>query len=134
MDEVVLTAGGSARRAGTDQGRQRPRFPQLRRTAPPRPVKFERDLTPRLQQVADARSLRQPEQRRSGSGSGRAISVMLSGSDPDLLQRTAQTLVEQMSGLRQVVAPRISAICAVPKSSSPRISISPRRWASPPRP
>ena len=44
-----------------------------------------------------------------GGGSGRAISVMLSGSDPDLLQKTAQTLVEQMSGLKEVVAPRISA-------------------------
>ncbi|EGD60258.1 hypothetical protein Y88_2132 [Novosphingobium nitrogenifigens DSM 19370] len=85
-------------------------FLQLRRDRHRTSVKFERDLTPRLQQVADARvSFANQNSAGPGSGSGRAISVMLAGSDPDLLQRTAQTLVTQMSGLRQVVAPRISA-------------------------
>jgi len=72
-------------------------------------LQFERELTPRLQQVADARVTFQNQNGGGGGGSGRPISVMLSGSDPDLLQRTAQTLVQQMSGLKQVVAPRISA-------------------------
>jgi multidrug efflux pump subunit AcrB len=73
-------------------------------------VQFERDLTPLLQKIPDARiSFANQNGAGPGSGSGRAISVMLAGSDPDLLQRTAQTLVNQMSALPQVVAPRISA-------------------------
>jgi multidrug efflux pump subunit AcrB len=60
--------------------------------------------------VADARvSFMKDNGGGPGGGSGRPISVMLSGSDPDLLQKTAQTLVEQMSQLKVVVAPRISA-------------------------
>ena len=71
---------------------------------------FERALTPVLQKVPDARvSFANQNGGGPGGGSGRAISVMLSGSDPDLLQRTAQTLVDQMSALKQVVGPRISA-------------------------
>ncbi len=73
-------------------------------------VRFERDLTPLLQKVADARvSFANQNGPGPDSGSGRAISVMLAGSDPELLQRTAQTLVTQMSALKQVVAPRLSA-------------------------
>ena len=73
-------------------------------------VRFERDLTPLLQKIPDARvSFANQNSAGPGSGSGRAISVMLSGSDPDLIQRTAQTLVTQMSALKQVVAPRITA-------------------------
>ena len=73
-------------------------------------VRYERDLTPLLQKIPDARiNFANQNGAGPGSGSGRAISVMLSGSDPDLLQRSAQTLVNQMSGLKQVVAPRISA-------------------------
>jgi len=73
-------------------------------------IEFERALTPRLQKVADARvSFMNQNGGGPGGGSGRAISVMLSGSDPELLQKTAQTLVEQMSQLKVVVAPRISA-------------------------
>jgi len=73
-------------------------------------MEFERELTPKLQKIADARvSFQDQNSRGPGQGSGRAISIMLAGSDPELLQRTAQTLVEQMSGLKQLVAPRVSA-------------------------
>ena len=82
----------------------------LRKDRPRTSLQFQRELTPRLQQIADARVTFQDQNGGGGGGgSGRPISVMLSGSDPDLLQRTAQTLVQQMSGLKQVVAPRISA-------------------------
>ncbi len=64
-------------------------------------------LTPKLQQIADARVSFQA-QNSQGSGSGRAISVMLSGSDSQLIEDTAATLVEQMSGIKDLVAPRIS--------------------------
>ncbi len=85
-------------------------FMELKRDRARSSMQFERALTPRLQKVADARvSFLNQNGGGPGGGSGRAISVMLSGSDADLLQKTAQTLVEQMSQLKEVVAPRISA-------------------------
>ncbi|MBX9661821.1 efflux RND transporter permease subunit [Novosphingobium sp.] len=85
-------------------------FLELKRDRARSSIEFERALTPRLQKVADARvSFMNQNGGGPGGGSGRAISVMLSGSDPELLQKTAQTLVEQMSQLKEVVAPRISA-------------------------
>lgn len=72
---------------------------------------FEEDLTPLLTKIADARVTFQasgPGGDR-GAGSGRDISVMLSGSDPKMLYKTAATLVEQMKDLPELRAPRISA-------------------------
>jgi multidrug efflux pump subunit AcrB len=71
---------------------------------------FEEDLTPLLTRIADARVTFQangPDG--GGGGSGRDVSVMLSGSDPNMLDRTAATLVEQMKTLPELRAPRISA-------------------------
>lgn len=68
---------------------------------------FERRLMPELQKIPDARVSFSSQG--GGGGTGRDISVMLTGSDPDLLNRTAQTLVEQMQGVQGVVAPRIAA-------------------------
>jgi len=56
-------------------------------------VEVERALTPVLQQVADARVSFQSLMNAGGSGTGRPISVMLSGSDSRLLEDTAATLV-----------------------------------------
>jgi multidrug efflux pump subunit AcrB len=70
--------------------------------------KFEEDLTPALTQIADARVTFQANGP-GGGGSGRDVSVMLSGSDPKMLDQTAATLVEQMKTLPQLRAPRISA-------------------------
>jgi multidrug efflux pump subunit AcrB len=69
---------------------------------------FEQALTPRLSQIADARVSFQAFGP-GGGGSGRDVSVMLSGSDPALLDKTAVTLVEQMKGLKEVRSPRIAA-------------------------
>jgi multidrug efflux pump subunit AcrB len=68
---------------------------------------FERRITPELQKIPDGRVTFQGGN--GGGGTGRDISVMLTGSDPDLLRRTAQTLVEQMQRVPGVVAPRIAA-------------------------
>ncbi|WP_338242111.1 efflux RND transporter permease subunit [Aurantiacibacter hainanensis] len=69
-------------------------------------LEFERELTPVLQDIPDARVNFQNNQG-GGGGTGRAISIMLSGSDPDLLFETANTLVEQMATVQGAVAPRI---------------------------
>jgi multidrug efflux pump subunit AcrB len=70
---------------------------------------FSRDMTPRFQQIPDARiTFQAMGPGGGGPGSGRPISIMLSGSDPDVLANTAATLVEQMKGLKEVVAPRVS--------------------------
>jgi multidrug efflux pump subunit AcrB len=69
---------------------------------------FEQALSPALSQIPDARVSFQAFGP-GGGGSGRDVSVMLSGSDPAALDRTAVTLVEQMKGLKEVRAPRIAA-------------------------
>ena len=71
-------------------------------------TEFEQALTPVFQKYPDARITFQSLD--SGqTGTGRPISIMLSGSDPVLLDQTAATLVEQMKSVKQVVAPRIAA-------------------------
>ncbi|MWV26276.1 efflux RND transporter permease subunit [Aurantiacibacter rhizosphaerae] len=69
-------------------------------------LEFEREMTPVLQDIPDARVNFRNNQG-GGGGTGRAISIMLSGSDPDLLFNTANTLVEQMESVQGAVAPRI---------------------------
>jgi multidrug efflux pump subunit AcrB len=69
---------------------------------------FEEDLTPQLTKIADARVTFQANGP-GGGGSGRDVSVMLSGSDPKLLDSTAAILVEQMKTVPELRAPRISA-------------------------
>ncbi|MCB2077694.1 MAG: efflux RND transporter permease subunit [Novosphingobium sp.] len=81
---------------------------------------FEEAVTPELQKIPDARVAFQ-ELMRGGSGTGRPISVMLSGSDSRLLEETAARLVEEMKGLDEVVAPRVSA-----DMRRPEIVIKPR--------
>ena len=71
-------------------------------------VEFERDLAPRLAQIADAR-VNFLSQNGGGGGTGRDISIMLSGSDPALLERTSSKLVEEMYGVPEVRAPRVTA-------------------------
>jgi multidrug efflux pump subunit AcrB len=68
---------------------------------------FERRVLPELQKIPDARISFSSQS--GGGGTGRDISVMLNSSDPELLQKTAQTLAEQMQGVPGVVAPRIAA-------------------------
>ncbi|NVD45021.1 efflux RND transporter permease subunit [Qipengyuania atrilutea] len=82
-------------------------------------IEFERDLAPTLAEIPDARVRFQSQS--GGFGSGRDMTVMLAGSNPDLLEETAATLVEQMKGLDTLVAPRISA-----DINRPEIVIEPR--------
>ncbi|WP_010185924.1 efflux RND transporter permease subunit [Sphingomonas sp. PAMC 26605] len=67
---------------------------------------FERSLAPELQAIPDARVSFQSS---SGwGGGGRALTVTLGGDDPKQLAETGAILVQQMSTLGNVVAPRIS--------------------------
>jgi multidrug efflux pump subunit AcrB len=68
---------------------------------------FERLLTGDFQSIPDARVAFQSDQ--GGGGTGRPISVMLSGSNPELLDATAAKLAEEMKGVKGVVAPRVEA-------------------------
>ncbi|AKM11159.1 efflux RND transporter permease subunit [Croceicoccus naphthovorans] len=70
-------------------------------------IDFERRLAPELQSISDARASFASQS--GGFGSGRDITVMLAGSDPDLLQDTANKIVNEMRGLNTLVAPRIEA-------------------------
>jgi multidrug efflux pump subunit AcrB len=71
-------------------------------------IEFERALTPRMAQFPDARVSFASQT--GGGGTGRDISVMLTGSNPALLESSAAKLVEQMKTLNGlVVAPRVSA-------------------------
>jgi len=81
---------------------------------------FQREVTALFKNIPDARVSFQ-ENGPGGGGTGRAISVMLSGSDPVLLEQTAAKLVEEMKNVEGVVAPRISA-----DMKRPEIIIKPR--------
>ncbi len=70
-------------------------------------IEYERDITPRLAQIPDARVSFLSQS--GGGGTGRDISIMLSGSDPVLLNATASKLVDEMSSLAEVRAPRVNA-------------------------
>jgi multidrug efflux pump subunit AcrB len=74
-------------------------------------VEWERSLAPRLAAISDARvSFASQNDGGGGGGSGRDISIMLTGSNPALLEKTSATLVEQMKTLNKlVVAPRVTA-------------------------
>ncbi len=84
---------------------------------------FEKDLTPLLQKFPDVRVNFQQQGPGGGDGgTGRGITVMLSGSDPELISKTASTLVEQMKGLPQLQSPRIAA-----NLERPELLIKPRK-------
>ncbi len=83
---------------------------------------FERELTPMLQQVPDARINFQALFQAGPPGLGRPISVMLTGADSVALELAASTLVAQMRDVPGVVAPRIAA-----DTRRPELLITPRQ-------
>jgi multidrug efflux pump subunit AcrB len=83
---------------------------------------FERELTPFLQKIPDARITFQSFNGVGPGGIGRPVSVMLTGADSVQLEAAATTLVEQMKGVPGIVAPRISA-----DTRRPELIIKPRQ-------
>ncbi len=94
-------------------------FVKLKKDRDRTSTEFSQDLAPRLARFPDARVRFQSQS--SGFGSGRDMTVMLAGSDPIVLEQTALKLVEEMKGLKSLVAPRISA-----DLNRPEIIITPR--------
>ena len=70
---------------------------------------FERRAAELFEEIPDARVSFLDLNGPGGGGTGRAISIMLSGSDPEQLEQTAATLVEQMKKISLVVAPRVGS-------------------------
>nr|WP_317893362.1 efflux RND transporter permease subunit [uncultured Sphingomonas sp.] len=69
-------------------------------------TEFERGLAPRLSAIPDARVAFRSQ---FGWGSNnRDLSIVLGGDDPVLLNETANKLVQEMAGLKTIVAPRVS--------------------------
>ncbi|MCP3734335.1 efflux RND transporter permease subunit [Sphingomonas sp. RP10(2022)] len=82
-------------------------------------TEFERNLAPELAKIADARVGFRSQ---FGWGSsGRDMTIVLGGDDPELLQKTANTLVDQMATLPTLTQPRISG-----NLQRPEIVIKPR--------
>ena len=79
-------------------------------------IEFERALAPALNRIADARV-----SFRSQNGGGRDLMINLGGDDPAVMMATANRLVEEMSRLPQLVAPRVSG-----DLQRPEITIRPR--------
>ena len=77
---------------------------------------FERQVTPLLSRIPDARAFF-----RSQQTGGRALNLMLGGDDPVQLNRVAQRVVEEMSHIPELVAPRVSG-----DLQRPEIEIRPR--------
>jgi multidrug efflux pump subunit AcrB len=89
----------------------------LKKTRTITSVAFERKMAPDLRAVADARVYFQSQ----NGGFGRDVGIMLAGSDPRLVTDTANKVVEEMRGLRQLRAPRIDG-----DLQRPEIQIRPR--------
>lgn len=68
---------------------------------------FQEKLTPWLATIPDARINFQGSGPGAGQGTGRDITIMLTGSDPGQLSQTADRLVSEMETVPGVVAPRI---------------------------
>jgi multidrug efflux pump subunit AcrB len=79
---------------------------------------FERALAPELNRIADARVHFQSQE---GGSSGRDLTIMLGSEDPAILNETALKVVDEMSRLSEVVAPRIEG-----EMQRPEIIIKPR--------
>jgi multidrug efflux pump subunit AcrB len=92
-------------------------FITLKKTRAVTSVEFERSMAPRLRQIPDARVTFQSQ----SGGLGRDVSIMLAGSDPELVTKTAQKLVEEMNRLPQLRATRIDG-----DLQRPEVTIKPR--------
>ena len=72
-------------------------------------VQFQRSWAGRLNSIPDARVIFESQSQGGPGGTGRDITITLGGSDPVKLSQAANRLVEEMKGMRELVAPRTNA-------------------------
>jgi multidrug efflux pump subunit AcrB len=77
----------------------------LKKDRPISSVDWERKIAPKFQQIADARVNFQSQ---SGGGFGRDVIIMLGSDDPVKLEATANKLVNEMSSIPELRAPRLA--------------------------
>ncbi len=93
-------------------------FVNLKKDRPITSVEFERTMAPKLQAIPDARVGFQSQ---NGGFSGRDLSVVLAGSNPEVLEKTALGIIEQMRKMPELRQPRIEG-----DLRKPEITIKPR--------
>ena len=93
-------------------------FMTLRDDRERKSAEFERETAPLLRAIPDTRVTFQSQQ---GGFSGRDISMVIGGDDPDVLQTAADEFVRQMRELDTIIAPRIDG-----DLSRPEIIVTPR--------
>lgn len=79
---------------------------------------FQKKWSKKFAEIPDARVTFQSQ---TGGFSGRDITITLGGSDPALLQATAQKVADEMRGVKEITAPRIGG-----DMLRPEITIKPR--------
>ncbi len=82
---------------------------------------FQKQWTPRLSNIPDARVSFESQNSGGPGGGGRDVTIFLGGDNPDVLQTAASDLAEQMKGVKQLVAPRVNG-----DLQRPEITITPR--------
>nr|MBA2466026.1 efflux RND transporter permease subunit [Sphingomonas sp.] len=82
---------------------------------------IERELNPKLAQIADAQVNFLSQGGGGPGGGGRAITLFLGGDDPVLLDKVAQQVLADMETLPEVVAPRVQG-----DNVRPEILVTPR--------
>ncbi|BBD99275.1 AcrB/AcrD/AcrF family protein [Sphingobium amiense] len=93
-------------------------FLTLKKDRPLSSVNWERSTAPKFQTIADARVNFQSQ---SGGGFGRDVIMMFGSDDPVLLEKTANQLVKEMAGLRELRDARVQG-----DMQRPEIIIKPR--------
>ena len=82
---------------------------------------FERNLGPKLSEIADARVNFQSQNGGGPGGGGRDVVLYLGGTDPELLTATANKIADEMATIKELRAPR-----AMGDLVRPEITIKPR--------
>src|SRR3546814_13243149 len=80
-------------------------------------VDWEREMAPKLQDIADARVNFQSQ---SGGGFGRDITIMLGSDERELLEKTAHQLVQEMEGIKEIREPGLNGDVKRPESLNGR--------------
>jgi multidrug efflux pump subunit AcrB len=93
----------------------------LKADRPMTSIAFEQKWGPILARVADARVSFRAQDQGGPPGTGRDVTITLGSDDPVVLNRVASQIIEEMRGLKELVAPRLAG-----EMKRPEIIIKPR--------